>query len=347
MGKCSKYLLKAVEEKMKKDISRELWPDLIRVFAIYCVVILHTIYLYPNWISNYIFKISETCIPLFVMLSGALLLSKTESYKVFFQKRCAKVLFPWIVWTLVYMTYYYLTKTPHVINDFFSDNSISKNSQWIRFFIVELFSGLWFLPLIFSLYLLTPMLRIFVNNAKRIDVLYILVIWFIVIILMPVVWPGSLFPKWEANLVFAPIQYSGYFILGYYLIKNKKSKIFNLPLWAIIPILIIFVLLPITGFLDPATFIGAVMLFIYFVSLSSRKGDRLNVKLKNIIASVAKASLGIYVIHAFLIFIFERYLISILNLSGNGFLFTFIIFSLSAVIVIILQKIPIIRIIVP
>lgn len=162
----------------------ELWADLIRVFAIFGVVSLHTLGTYPSWFSTYAFKIFETSVPLFVMLSGALLLGKTESYTSFFKKRSVKVLIPWIVWTIIYMVFFYFLKDKYILSNYFSSEGININN-WGKFFFIQFFTGLWFLPLIFGIYLITPPLRIFIKSARRIDFIYILSLWFIFISLFP------------------------------------------------------------------------------------------------------------------------------------------------------------------
>ena len=79
---------------------RFVWADLLRIFAIYLIIIIHLqlpLYSdtrYPEGLI--ITPLIYVCVPLFFMLSGALLLGKSESYKYFFKKRLTKVIFPWI-----------------------------------------------------------------------------------------------------------------------------------------------------------------------------------------------------------------------------------------------------------
>jgi len=86
---------------MKKSLksassSRLLGPDVIRIIAIYLVIHLHTFAIVNDsgMLSAFIQKLDVLSVPLFVMLSGALLLDKQENYDKFFWKRCMKVLFP-------------------------------------------------------------------------------------------------------------------------------------------------------------------------------------------------------------------------------------------------------------
>ena len=138
---------------LKQSVSRQrlLWPDVVRIIAIYFVIQVHTPYtqIHNNFIQIILNKLDVMGVPLFVLLSGALLLGKTESYRIFLRKRCLKVLIPWIIWTFLYMIYYFNFHHSSVISDFFSDNR-SMFSQWFHFFFRTFMSSLYFLPMIFS-----------------------------------------------------------------------------------------------------------------------------------------------------------------------------------------------------
>ena len=151
--------LRTVEVKSKIS-SRLLWADVVRILAIYLVVATHS-----SGANNF----TKIGVPLFVLLSGSLLLPKQETYKTFFKKRVLKVLVPWIIWTFLYMAF----------NFYFHDYRPASVSDWKYFFELTFLTQLWFLPLIFGLYLITPAIKIFNNSAKKIDRIYILIFWFL------------------------------------------------------------------------------------------------------------------------------------------------------------------------
>lgn len=324
----------------------ELWADLIRVFAIFGVVSLHTLGTYPSWFSTYAFKIFETSVPLFVMLSGALLLGKTESYTSFFKKRSVKVLIPWIVWTIIYMVFFYFLKDKYILSNYFSSEGININN-WGKFFFIQFFTGLWFLPLIFGIYLITPPLRIFIKSARRIDFIYILSLWFIFISLFPSIFSSSLFPNWLPLFIYAPIQYSGYFILGYVLINRKEDRFMNLPIWYIFPLLAFILILPIKSFIEPAIVLASIFIFAYIYSFSNKIESKISPKLRVLISMVSAASLGIYVIHAVFTYTINNRTDLSEAFASFGFLYTLIIFIMSFIAVYFLQKLPVIKNIVP
>lgn len=89
---------------------REIRYDLIRFVAIFMVVCIHSMALVDAardagditaWIVSAMMDIIYCGVPLFVMLSGALLLGKDEPMKVFFKKRMSRILIPFLVWSVI------------------------------------------------------------------------------------------------------------------------------------------------------------------------------------------------------------------------------------------------------
>ena len=78
-----------------KVTERLVWIDLLKIISIFFVVLLHTsaFGVYQGvaangwWVANFYDSLARISVPLFVMASGALLLEKQESYRVFFSKR--------------------------------------------------------------------------------------------------------------------------------------------------------------------------------------------------------------------------------------------------------------------
>ena len=91
------------------------WVDLIRVCAIFLVILLHAaapaVFEYGKtpienwWVSNLIESATRMSVPLFFMISGYLLLQKSESISLFFSKRFKKVFIPFIIWAAFYLLF--------------------------------------------------------------------------------------------------------------------------------------------------------------------------------------------------------------------------------------------------
>ena len=95
---------------------RILWIDIVKIFAIFSVLILHSsspiLYMIGKieldiWqIGNIYDSLVRMAVPLFFMVSGALLLNqKEEALSRFFSKRFVKVIIPLIAWSIVYILF--------------------------------------------------------------------------------------------------------------------------------------------------------------------------------------------------------------------------------------------------
>jgi surface polysaccharide O-acyltransferase-like enzyme len=93
--------------------TRVLWPDLVRVVAVYAVIVLHVAAVpvthlselpAASWMwANAYDSLVRPCIPLFVMVSGALLLTPREwNFRTFVTRRASKVLVPFLAWSALY-----------------------------------------------------------------------------------------------------------------------------------------------------------------------------------------------------------------------------------------------------
>src|SRR5512140_4003907 len=90
------------------------WVDLLRVLAIYLVVIIHTSGQLTNvwgkipeaqWIIGDIYGgVARIGVPLFFMLSGYLLLPRSESLGAFYRKRVLKIIIPFVAWSIIYIS---------------------------------------------------------------------------------------------------------------------------------------------------------------------------------------------------------------------------------------------------
>lgn len=92
--------------------NRIFWVDGVRVVAILSIVWLHSfatlLYRFDSipisswWLGNLYDSIARMGVPLFFMISGFLLLDKSEPWSIFLRKRMTKVIIPFIAWTIIY-----------------------------------------------------------------------------------------------------------------------------------------------------------------------------------------------------------------------------------------------------
>ena len=200
--------------------------DLIRTIAIVLVILLHAA-LQPHpivtqmngaeewrwWTVNIYNSIAQTCIPLFVLLSGALLLqpSKIEPIRVFFKKRLNRIALPFLFWGAAYFAWRYF-----VNNETLSLGTVLQGIQTGPYY------HFWFLYMIFGLYLLTPVLRVLVAHSERKILTYLIGLWFVGTAIIPVI---GLFGNYILdNKVFVIVGWVGYFLLGAYLLTVHVRK---------------------------------------------------------------------------------------------------------------------------
>ena len=155
-------------------------------------------------------------VPLFVMLSGALLLQPSkvnEPIKVFLKKRLSRIGLAFLFWSIVYFAWNY----------FVNHQTFTINSVVQSFLSGGAYFQFWFIYLIMGLYLITPVLRIVVAHANRRLLRYLLILWFVAASLLPLLHLITGFEV-DSNL-FLFSGWMGYFILGIYLIETQtKTK---------------------------------------------------------------------------------------------------------------------------
>lgn len=100
-------------ELSKTPSKRIFYYDVLRALAIIGIVFCHVSVSYvsrdinsPNlYISVFFDCFRDFSIPIFVMLSGALLLGKKDTLIKFFKKRLSRLFIPFLFWVLVYIIF--------------------------------------------------------------------------------------------------------------------------------------------------------------------------------------------------------------------------------------------------
>lgn len=203
---------------------RDFSLDVIRAYAIIQVILVHASgpYLHAMaaksiwWPACFLNASARSCVPLFLMVSGLLLLSNTpenrsESITAFLKKRVSRVLVPLVIWSVIYITW---------ID--WHQNFKMNATDLLAFIGKPACYHLAYLYYLLGLYLAVPILRVFLANAKTAQVQYFLGLWFVASSLWPSLasWFGMVPP-----VVFAVATgYVGLFVLGYSLKDIRLSK---------------------------------------------------------------------------------------------------------------------------
>lgn len=113
-----------------------MWLDVVRLVAMFTVVCCHSadpFNFYPGeppaniaeikWWGAVYGSLLRPCVPLFVMITGALLLPVKGEVAPFYRKRIGRVFWPFLIWSVIYNLFPWITGllgvAPEVILDFF------------------------------------------------------------------------------------------------------------------------------------------------------------------------------------------------------------------------------------
>ncbi len=341
------------------------WVDLIRVVAIYLVVMIHVSGQITNewsqipdgqWmIGNLYGSIARISVPLFFMISGALLLPRSESLKDFYTKRMVKIVIPFLAWSLIYLAWLCGNNSSVCKPDF----------VWNLLLVQGTYYHLWFLYVLISVYLILPILRLLIRPETDPRLLWYLIgLW---LVFQPILTMAGTWWNFHINIS-APLAtgFVCYFILGYLLGEMRLSPAritIAAFLWAAGAAATVagtfYSSLGATqyngffyDFLSLNVILASAAAFVLLRWLAQARFFD-SPRVHAITRSLAAATFGIYLIHILVIEILKDR-IPVLHISsfiGNPVwsipLTTTLVFLLSYLLIIGLQKIPVVRRIVP
>lgn len=234
--------------ELQKNPQHIVWLDVVRFVAMFTVVCCHCtdpFNFYPGTAPN-IDEIKlwgaiygallRPCVPLFVMITGALLLPVRGEVSVFYKKRIPRVLWPFLIWSVIYNLFPWITGLlgikPEIILDFFpySGEEVMRQSLSIsldyiaqipfNFSIVDV--HMWYIYLLIGLYLYLPVFSAWVEKASDKAKLWFLGAWAVTLLLpyynqfvAQCLWGTC---SWNAfGMFYYFAGFNGYLLLGHYL----------------------------------------------------------------------------------------------------------------------------------
>lgn len=293
------------------------WINNLRLIALYAVIILHStaplLMQYGKvpaadwWMADFLNAAVRFAVPVFVMITGALLLNREYETGVFLKKRLSRVVIPFLFWSLVYIWYSWY------IEEFTFSNDAWANIKLVLHFLKNGSSyHLWYVYMLIGLYFFIPIIGKYVRNATEKEVLYFLIVWFAVMMLtQPYL---SRFNPAVDMHYFA--GYAGYLVLGHYL-AFKDFNIKHLRLWMLFAFILSIAVItagtwlvsqnskwPGTMFyepLNPAVLILSASIFM-FVKLTIPKVPPVVTKMRDFAGSY---NYGIYLAHALVLYFLD------------------------------------------
>ncbi|MFC1653366.1 acyltransferase [Patescibacteria group bacterium] len=324
--------------------------DIIRVLAMLMVVVMHTLYNFTLrtdffntklwFIFEPIIALSKTCVLLFFMLSGYLVVNKKRSVKENWKRTKKRILVPLLSFSLLNM-FYELYKFN------FEKRSVGEFIQRQMVRITDFPSSpLWFLVALFYFYLLNPVWgKIFNNKESKNIAIYITKMSLMLSIVSTLV----KFPGMKEHTLFNNFTgWIGYLFFYFYgaLAKNKWVNVYNKRInYLLITFGFLFTFIGdyITSFTTAkninfvwtnytGNFLSfpVVMLSIgVFNLLLAGSFKSFGLLFKKIIEWFAGVSFGIYLIHTFIVsFLTDILRFRFDNLSMNVYLYNIINFSI-------------------
>lgn len=351
-------------ENNKKYI---LYFDLLNIFACFAVVVLHvngavhTFAKTRNWVScMFIEALFYFAVPVFFMLTGATLMNYRKRYDTgaFFKKRIFKTFVPFMIWSIIGMCWSIFYTKGMKISD------INTPAKFISAVINCKGMGIyWFFPALFSVYLTIPLFSL-VDEDKRIGkkgiFTYLILVYIVLNVLLPFVCRLTGI-QWNSAL--NAVSCGGYvvwFLIGYLLANTDINKKFRILIY-ILGLIGFFMYFYLTvqnsfktgrfdktyaGYMNiPAMLMGTAV-FVFFKYGKWNFIDK-HEKAVRFVRNLSSASFGVYLIHYYL----KDFSIRHFGIDPRSTLYrivgTFIIYGLSVIIVRVIQKIPVIRKMVP
>ena len=283
-------------------MKRVYYFDFLRAIAILSVLLVHSASPYLKDISadswgtiNFIDSIVRYSVPIFIMINGALLLSKKDLIlRTFIKKRFTRLLLPTFAWSLLYLFLY-----KSLAFDFTTLKAI---------FNAPVYYHLWFMYMLISLYIAYPLLWAYTQKANKSNLLYVLLAWFLLISVEPALQKFYGINIGIRNEVFT--YYMGYFLLGFFLSTYNFSFKYSTILYGLLTLILIWITaygteilsqtklnLYFYGNTSPNVIIMSVTVYLFFKEIPLAKIYERFPSLDKLIMNVSHASLGVYLLH--------------------------------------------------
>lgn len=347
-----------------------IYIEALRVFACFFVIFNHTgvygFFLFSEcelgsiqfWVYLFISIFCKFAVPVFFMISGALLLDKEESIKIVYKKRILRIFLVLFIFSaVVYIEKIFIYKFPSNLNGYFE-----------RLYTGTITTPYWYLYAFITYLISLPFLRKMVRNLGEKDFFYIIGISIVFTGIIPILeylcngFKNILnenLSQWILNSVVL------YPTLGYiieYKINTEKIKRYLPIIWFInilcvlISCLMTYLMIIDTGecsesksqfFHNSFVSVNATTIFLT-AKIYLKDKNRVESHLAKTIYKLAGASFGIYLLHVFIIcdlrlkaLIFENHLG--INYMLNAFIGVLIIMLACYLFTKILMKIPLIN----
>ncbi|MFI3244336.1 MAG: acyltransferase family protein [Akkermansia sp.] len=317
---------------------RMAWLDFLKLIAIFLMISNHcTDNVHPSqrceewynvWGSFYN-TFTRSAIPLFVMVTGVLLLPVKESdFVQFWKKRVSRLVIPFLVWSLIYNLFPFFLSlfgcSPADVNIFFAwvDPNTGMSEMAKRIAEIPLTFSLyavqmWYIFVLIGIYLYLPFFSAWVKQASKREMQLFLLVWVVTLFipyirqyLVPNLWGEC---SWnEFGMLYYFAGFNGYLLLGHYFVKYPLQWSWLRTLAVCVPMYLVGYTVTFVGFktitAEPTSSEAMVELFFTVCSpnallmtiplfLMAQKLPLRSEKLCAILRSVSICTFGIWMCH--------------------------------------------------
>lgn len=333
-----------MEKIQNRSAERMVWVDCIRLLAIFMVICIHCsdpfnvseeARMNPeyNFWGGLYGAFLRPCVPLFVMLTGLLLLPVRQGIGSFYKKRMLRVVVPFLVWSVFYNLFPWITGLvgldASVLSDMFAyagDTPSQSLENCLRQIALIPFNfgvytiPLWYIYMLIGLYLYMPFFSAWIERATERQMKIYLLVWGLTLFL-PYCYEyistsilGTC--AWnDFGTLYYFAGFNGYLLLGHYL---KKGNSWPVSHTALVSVLLFAVGYVITYFgfrqmtAQPDISERQVELFFMYCSpnvllmtvavfLLVQKVQVKSPLIVSALSNITKCGLGIYMIHYFVV----------------------------------------------
>lgn len=308
--------------------------DIARTFAIICVVLCHysqMVYTQQSVLIKDLgfmsrvffmatFTIGRLGVPIFLYLSGVLLLEKSiekdEDIFRFYKNNLLPLLIVNEVWIVIYNVYnIFVLKGTFLVTNFIKELLLLKNSDMLN---------MWYMPMIIGVYIGVPFLAKIVKSFSFKSFKPIMIVMFIFFFIVPALNVfSSIFGINQTfgsgmNVAYMGGTYGLYLIVGYYIYNRKCDRLKNWML-VVLSLISFFIILYVEVYSlynaygsiyyvwydFPFLLICTGCLFVLFTRI---KDEYVNKNISRLFTYISRISLGIYFVHSLIILAEIKYI---------------------------------------
>jgi len=326
--------------------------DFLKFLAILSIIVLHSCWgakpLFFGHKLSFYTNMIHFGVPLFLMISGALLLNRDIEIISFLKKKTVRLIYPLALYVI--LSTFVFSLYPNVI------------------------TGYWYAFMMVGIYLAIPIVNIFIKNAEMKEIEYFLILFIAVSVFYQIIFTFKVKTNLDLNFFIGPFSY---LILGYYLSRKDLTNALNLsPNKIVILSILIFIISSVVKMymgscediypklelmnqkldLSIIQVVQATSIFIMCKYIygnvtgilgkcrSLLEGERVN----HFVMSISRASYGIYLFHWFIIKLSRGYGLLPFKILTKKILIAdlalaLVLFFASWLVVLVINRIPVLK----